>query len=233
MDNGEAFIFGRTDWQYVLNTFCFGYHVGYKFVESKAGVCNGNFLGIGADDCQRAVLVEQSAPMGLLITNGEFVSFHGPDPTMVEVAPDPCGQRPFRELRVLGPLQSDCPSGGKGHRGLQRLHVRPVGQAAGRTRTRCRSTAAPCWSAVASSAQAKPHVSLGEAVRRAVITGNVFSGPAQDLQRQQRQRADRAERRQSVVRRAFRDNMRAPGAHLVERNSFRSERIEIRSTSGA
>jgi hypothetical protein len=26
--------------------------------------------------------------------------------------------------------------------------------------------------------QAKPQVSLGEAVRRAVITGNVFSGPA-------------------------------------------------------
>ncbi|MBT7100809.1 hypothetical protein HN937_25765, partial [Candidatus Poribacteria bacterium] len=24
MEHGEAFIFGRTDWQYVLNTFCFG-----------------------------------------------------------------------------------------------------------------------------------------------------------------------------------------------------------------
>ena len=24
-ENGEAFIFGRTDWQYVFNTFCFGY----------------------------------------------------------------------------------------------------------------------------------------------------------------------------------------------------------------
>ena len=23
--NGEAFIFERTDWHYVLNTFCFGY----------------------------------------------------------------------------------------------------------------------------------------------------------------------------------------------------------------
>ena len=37
MENGEAFIFGRTDWQYVLNTFCFGYNVGYKFIKTKAG----------------------------------------------------------------------------------------------------------------------------------------------------------------------------------------------------
>ena len=79
-ENGEAFLFGRADWEYVLNTFCFGYHVGYKFVQTETGECNGNFLGIGADDCNRAVLVEQSAPYGLLITNGEFTSFHGERP---------------------------------------------------------------------------------------------------------------------------------------------------------
>ena len=64
MQNGEAFILGRSDWQYVLNTFCFGYKVGYKFIASRAGVCNGNFLGIGADDCQTAVVVEQTPPSG-------------------------------------------------------------------------------------------------------------------------------------------------------------------------
>ncbi|MHC4643831.1 MAG: glycosyl hydrolase family 28-related protein, partial [Planctomycetota bacterium] len=32
MENGEAFIFGRSDWQYVYNTFCFGYKIGYKFI---------------------------------------------------------------------------------------------------------------------------------------------------------------------------------------------------------
>jgi len=91
MDNGEAFILGRTDWQYVLNTFCFGYHVGYKFIKTRAGVCNGNFLGLGADDCHTALVVEESAPYGLLITNGELVSFHGPDPTMIEVKPSNSG----------------------------------------------------------------------------------------------------------------------------------------------
>ena len=79
IENGEAFIFGRSDWEYVLNTFCFGYRVGYKFMRSEAGVCNGNFLGLGADACCTAVLVEQSAPYGLLITNGQFVAFHGID----------------------------------------------------------------------------------------------------------------------------------------------------------
>ncbi len=57
----------------MTNTFCFGYGIGYKFSETRAGSANGNFLGIGADCCERAVLVEQCQPPGLLITNGEFV----------------------------------------------------------------------------------------------------------------------------------------------------------------
>jgi hypothetical protein len=71
--NGVAFEFARTDWQYVFNTFCFGYGIGYKFSQSKDGSANGNFLGLGADCCQRAVVVEQAQPPGLLISNGEFV----------------------------------------------------------------------------------------------------------------------------------------------------------------
>ncbi len=56
-EHGEAFVIGRSDWQYVFNTFCFGYNIGYKFVQTAKGVCNGNFLGIGADDCYTAVVV--------------------------------------------------------------------------------------------------------------------------------------------------------------------------------
>ena len=103
MEHGEAFIFARADWQYVLNTFCFGYHVGYRFQQSEAGVCNGNFLGIGADDCQTALVVDQCAGMALLITNGEFVSFHGPDPTMVRVEPTNSGSVRFVNCAFWGP----------------------------------------------------------------------------------------------------------------------------------
>jgi len=72
--NGEGFVFGRSDWEYVFNTFCFGYRYGYRFIQTKTGNCNGNFLGIGADAAWNSVFVDQCAGFGLLITNGEFVA---------------------------------------------------------------------------------------------------------------------------------------------------------------
>jgi len=112
--HGEAFIFGKSDWQYVFNTFCFGYNVGYKFIETGSGVCNGNFLGIGADDCYTALTVENSAPMGLLISNGEFVSFHGPDPTMVRVETGNAGSVRMVNCAFWGPCNQIAKIAGKG-----------------------------------------------------------------------------------------------------------------------
>lgn len=74
---GVAYEFARTDWEYVANTFCFGYGIGYRFSASAHGSTNGNFNGLGADSCERAVFVEQTQPPGLLITNGEFVGRWG------------------------------------------------------------------------------------------------------------------------------------------------------------
>jgi hypothetical protein len=114
MANGEAFIFGRTDWQSVLNTFCFGYKAGYTFIKTEAGVCNGSFLEIGADDCHTALVVEECAPYGLLITNGQFVSFHGPDPTMVEVRETHRGSVRFVNCAFWGPCNQIARIGGAG-----------------------------------------------------------------------------------------------------------------------
>ena len=85
---GEAFVFGRTDWQYVLNTFCIGYKIGYHFIRTEHGACSGNFVGIGADSSNVAVQVDVVDPYssGILITNGEFVSNSGDDSTHVRVA---------------------------------------------------------------------------------------------------------------------------------------------------
>lgn len=115
-ENGEAFIFERTDWHYVLNTFCFGYKTGYRFGVSSnsTGACNGNFLGIGADDCHNAVLVEQSAPYGLLITNGEFVSMQSPDPTMVVVTETNQGNIRFVNCAFWGPCNQNAVIHGTG-----------------------------------------------------------------------------------------------------------------------
>jgi len=115
-ENGEAFIFERTDWHYVVNTFCFGYHVGYKFGASSGstGACNGNFLGIGADACHTSVLVEQSAAYGLLITNGEFVAMNGVDPTMVEVTAANKGNVRFVNCAFWGPCSQIAKIRGEG-----------------------------------------------------------------------------------------------------------------------
>jgi len=75
--NCEAFIFGRTDWEYVNNTFVFPVNIGYRFIQTKAGAANGQFSGIGADEANICVKVEAIQPMGLLISNGQFVCMHG------------------------------------------------------------------------------------------------------------------------------------------------------------
>ncbi|MCX8107646.1 MAG: glycoside hydrolase family 55 protein, partial [Verrucomicrobiae bacterium] len=102
---GTAFEFARTDWHYVINTFCFGYGIGYRFSASKHGSCNGNFLGIGADSCERAVVVEQAQLPGLLITNGEFVGRWGSKTAVcLEVAPGAEGKVSLVNCSFWGPI---------------------------------------------------------------------------------------------------------------------------------
>lgn len=103
--NGVSMEFARTDWHYVTNTFCFGYGVGYKFSETKAGSANGNFLGIGADSCRRAVLVEQCQGPGLLITNGEFVGRWGSgDSVCLEIGEKVSGKVQLSNCSFWGPI---------------------------------------------------------------------------------------------------------------------------------
>jgi hypothetical protein len=103
--NAVAFELARTDWHYVSNTFCFGYGVGYKFSKSKSGSTNGNFLGLGADSCRRAVLVEQAQAPGLLITNGEFVGrWASSDSVCLEIGPHVQGKVSLVNCSFWGPI---------------------------------------------------------------------------------------------------------------------------------
>lgn len=72
--NLEAFIFGRSDWEYVTNTFVFPAKIGYKFIKTGNGMCNGQFSGIGADATETCIVAEALQSQGLLITNGQFNS---------------------------------------------------------------------------------------------------------------------------------------------------------------
>jgi hypothetical protein len=86
LGNLEAFTFGRTDWEYVNNTFVFPAKIGYHFIQTDLGACNGQFSGIGSDYSHRCVVVDGIQIMGLLITNGEFAAFGGEDAIQVEIA---------------------------------------------------------------------------------------------------------------------------------------------------
>ncbi len=175
MQNGEAFIFGRSDWQYVLNTFCYGYKVGYRFMQTKAGVCNGNFLGIGADDCLVAVLVEQTAPMGILITNGEFVSFRGSDPTMVRVAPTHSGTVRFVNCAYWGPNRQIAVIEGSGTVGFSDCTFMQWDKdREGRSAIQARGGTVLVRGC--EFRDDRPQVEIGEGVRRAVVTDNVMTG---------------------------------------------------------
>ena len=173
--HGEALIFGKSDWQYVYNTFCFGYGVGYKFIKTKSGDCNGNFLGIGADDCFTALEVEQCSPIGLLISNGEFVSFHGPDPTMVRVGNNNTGSVRFVNSAFWGPCNQIAKISGKGTVGFgDCTFVHWDRNKEGRAAIQAEGGSVLVRGC--EFQENKPQVELGAGVRRAVITENLIRG---------------------------------------------------------
>lgn len=175
MNNGEAFIFARSDWQYVYNTFCFGYKVGYKFFKSNRGVCNGNFLGIGADDCQTSLVVEDCAPFGLLITNGEFVSFHGPDPTMIEVTPTNKGSVRFVNCAYWGPCNQIARIAGTGTVGFSDCTFVQWGGKEG-NRPAIQAQSGTVMIRGCEFRQDRPQIQLGQDVKRAIVAENLFAG---------------------------------------------------------
>lgn len=103
--NLEAFIFGRTDWEYINNTFVFPVNIGYRFIATKNGAANGQFSGIGADEAQICVKVDAIQPMGLLISNGQFVPMHGDIRTSVMVEPTCHGSVRLVNCAFWGPAK--------------------------------------------------------------------------------------------------------------------------------
>ncbi len=105
--NGTAFEFARTDWQYVANCFCFGYGAGYRFTDRGQGACNGNFVGLGADSCTNSVSIEAIQPMGLAITNGEFVGrWNSSDACPIDIKEGVNGKISVMNCAFWGPINT-------------------------------------------------------------------------------------------------------------------------------
>jgi hypothetical protein len=171
-EQGEAFIFGRTDWEYVFNTFNWGYNIGYRFIQTEAGGTNGNFLGIGSDANETSVVVEGSQPYGLLITNGEFVAFLGKEPVEVRILPTNTGSVQFQNCAFWGPAHHVASTAGTGVVTFNNCHFQDwkEGVAAIQASQGSLSVIGCTFS------RESPQVELGKDVRSAVVMGNQIKG---------------------------------------------------------
>lgn len=173
--HGTGFIFGKSDWQYVLNTFCFGYHTGYAFIQTDSGECNGNFLGIAADDCRTAVRVSQCAPYGLLITNGQFVSIDGPEPTQVRVEETNSGVVRFTTCSFWGPAHRNAVIEGKGTVGFAECNFHDWGHG-GEGVHAIDGRSGTLLVRGSEFHQDRPQIALHTGIQRAILTENVMRG---------------------------------------------------------
>jgi hypothetical protein len=105
--NLEAFIFGRSDWEYVTNTFVFPAKIGYKFIKTANGTCNGQFLGIAADATETCLVAEAIQSQGLLITNGQFNSHRKGRSTQIIVEKGCEGSIRFTNCGFWGPVEQN------------------------------------------------------------------------------------------------------------------------------
>jgi hypothetical protein len=107
-ENLEAFVFGRTDWEYVNNTFVFPAKVGYRFIETTNGACNGQFNGIGADATATCLLAQSLQPQGIAIVNGEFNSHRVGAATQIVVEKTCRGNIRFLNCGFWGPVEQNA-----------------------------------------------------------------------------------------------------------------------------
>jgi hypothetical protein len=111
----------------------------------------------------------------LLITNGEFVSFHGPDPTMVRVSESNTGVAKFVNCAFWGPCNQIASIDGKGIIGFSdctfvQWNVKKDGRSAIDARSgTVMVRGCTFW-------EDNPQIKLGQRVRRAVVADNVMSG---------------------------------------------------------
>jgi len=180
---GRAFVVARSDWEYFFNTFAFGYALGYHFIESQEGSCNGNFLGIGADMCVNAsVQVDSADAWGILITNGEFTSFIDPssgihaDSTQVVVTASNAGAVRFVNTAFWGPSNHIARVSGSGSVGFGDCIFSQWDADKGNNYAIQVNGTGSISVRGSEFQQNSNQISLANTVRRAVIVGNLITG---------------------------------------------------------
>lgn len=172
--NLVAFEIGRSDWEFMVNTFSWGARIGYRFFRSRAGCANGNFLGIAADWAVIPLLVEDAQAPGLLITNGEFVGSTGA-PAVVKIAPSNNGAVQLANCSFWGPHEKIALAEGRGTLSLSQCNFVQWDHSKGGVA----AIDVLAGSLILQGSifhQDKPQVHIGPDVRSAVILGNQVRG---------------------------------------------------------
>ncbi|MEN6335044.1 MAG: glycosyl hydrolase family 28-related protein, partial [Phycisphaerales bacterium] len=172
--NCEGFIFGKTDWEYVSNTFIVNSRIGYRFIRTPHGLMNGQFYGMGADWSQRCIVIEAVQTIGLQITNGLFVANRGDNPTQVVIEPTCGGSVRFQNCAFWGQAAHNVVSHGDGFLSLNNCYLGrmcdkdvPHGGRAIIDADNGKLQVEGCTFATAG-----PSVRLGKGLRLAIVTGN-------------------------------------------------------------
>lgn len=167
--NLEAFVFARSDWEYVVDTFVWGAAYGYRFVKGERGGCNGQFLGIGADFCRVCVGIDMIQPIGLQVTNGEFTAFAGEPNSAIVTAPEAAGAAQFVNCNFWGVLSHAAWLRGKTQVTLSACHICQGGG----------DVQADAGRLIVQGCNFEiqgPAVHLGHGVEKALLTGNLEPG---------------------------------------------------------
>jgi hypothetical protein len=179
-ENAEAFIFARTDWEYVANCFCLGYKVGFHFTQRESGSGNVLLTQSGADIGPCSVLVDSvQTHAGVSFSNGQFMcGVVVKDTNTGPVKFTACGFWPVEDTARVADLK------GSGHVTFNGCHFWDWDRAGkgepaiyadcdGLTVTGC------------DFAAEKPQITLGSGLKSAVIVGNRFrtAGGIENLSR--------------------------------------------------
>ena len=171
---GEGFIFGRTDWEYVRDSFCIGYAVGFRFTAFKDGPGNVLLTQSGSDVGPQAVVVEAVQDhAGVSWSNCQFMAG-------ITVKEGNRGPVKFTGCGFWGVADttSHADLAGQGTYTFNGCHFVSWGQ---------RDPQAPCLLARSGSLLVtacdfteadKPQITLQEGVTSAVITSNRLRGGA-------------------------------------------------------
>ena len=182
--NSTAFVFGRTDWEYVYNTFCWGYRVGIHFIQTEHGSANGQFIGVGVDAAEECVVVDQinDHTGGVLVTNGEFVPLMAENSAALVVKETNSGFISLTNCGVWGPSDSIARIAGKGRVSINgcnfiqwdknKRNAAAIDVSGGTV-----SIVGNHFDKSMNREMTAPQVAIRSGVTSAVVTGNVCEGP--------------------------------------------------------